>query len=202
MLNKKLYDKLCNSTYNCFAAPTFMSSIEPCKYFEPKMPNGVVGFITDEPTDEPFAIIIDGGMTAVVWEDGTVTKTHCQSGDQFDPMFGIMACIIRKLTKNHGHAVDEYEDRMRTMAQSISKPEDVTALIEYIKPLMDMLSVLEDSKDLWMEQLGPRPEDPTPKAEEPKAKERKPYANLKEYEHQSQEELRQFVRWLVDEGEL
>lgn len=160
----------------------------PCDEFERKK------------VDEPFAIIYDGGMTAVVWEDGSVTKTHCQSGDQFDPLFGLMACIIRKLTKNHGHGVDNYEDCMKEMAGKIHSVEDVTALIDYVMPLVDMLSVLEDSSELWLEQLGNRAVDPEPvkKNEEPFEAEvcatEEPVLN--------QDEVRQLIRQLRDEGEL
>lgn len=113
---------------------------------------------------QPFSIIFDHGMTAVVWDDGTVTKTHLCEGDTFDPLFGIMACTVRKLTHNRGHGVDECEGCIREFADAIRKPGDIGRLIDFNLLMLDMLTVLDDSAQLWQEQLGERPKVERPKA--------------------------------------
>lgn len=155
----------------------------------------------------PFSIIFDHGMTAITWDDGSVTRTHCQEGDAFDPLFGVMACTLRKLTNNHGHVIDECEDCIREIAKSISEPADIGKLLDFTLLMADMLDVLIESEGLWKQQLG-KPDGPV----DPRPKKREKHDNISkgtpkgfmfsESSIKEQERIRQMVRDLIDKGEL
>lgn len=108
----------------------------------------------------PFAVIYDGNLTAMVWEDGTTTKTHRQDPDKYDPLFGTIACIVRKLTNNRGHAIDDNEALITELANGIQSVDDIDGLIQYAKFTLSILNVLHDSVDLWLPHLGPAEEKP------------------------------------------
>ena len=111
---------------------------------------------------QPFSIIYDGDLTAITWDDGTVTRTHRQDTDERDPLLGTLNCIVRKLTDNCGHGVDLYEDEMRMVADFVEEAEDIDYLIDYYALIVDTLCVLRESKDKWLGQLGPAEERPEP----------------------------------------
>lgn len=158
---------------------------------------------------EPFSIIYDGDLTAITWDDGSVTRTHRKDIDEYDAVFGTLACILRKLTNNHGHGVDEHEDALWGIASAIKGEEDVEDLIEHYSLMTDVLVVLSESKDKWLPQLGP--DDDEPPADEPPADEPIEHAkygrtkDLVDYMDEldrKHEEMRQTIRDLIDKGEL
>lgn len=168
--------------------------------------SGVVfgcGEVKDEyELPEAFSIIFDHGMTAVTWADGTTTKTHCQGGDEFDPLFGIMACAVRKLTNNEGHAVDDCEGFLHDFADSIDEPDDIDALIGFYSLLLDVLTVLRESECVWGPQLEA---DEPPAAKKPESK-KAVATTTNEVESEAsvreRERVSQIVRRLIDMGEL
>lgn len=147
---------------------------------------------------KPFAVIYDGDLTAIAWDDGTVTRTHRMDGDERDMLFGTLACIIRKVTNNRGHAVDDYEPMLRFIASCIEEEDDVDYLIDDCLLFLDVLSVLRDSKDKWLSQLGKGETKPVEASKPMAPKVVTPTEEkLAEYER-----TRQTVRNLVDMGEL
>ena len=103
-------------------------------------------------------IIFSGGATIILWDDGTKTVAKCHGGDEFDPLFGIMACIVRKLTGNRGHGVNDSEQLISELAGRIKSLDDVDELIDETLRRLDLLAVLAESADMWMDQLGPADE--------------------------------------------
>lgn len=191
-------------------------SLESGEYHQFNLGNGMLCVGVEDEPDVPktFSIIFDNGMTAVVWEDGSVTKTHLREGDTFDPLIGIMACTVRKLTHNRGHAVDECEDCVREIAAGINKPSDIDALIDFNLLMLDTLTVLKESQPLWDVQLGERPVE---KQKQEKVAERQATRDdirvLTQAEIQrrlesqeaalrDRERTSQMIRNLVDRGEL
>lgn len=118
----------------------------------------------DEATmPEPFSIIYDGDLTAITWDDGTVTRTHRQSDDKYDPLLGTLNCIVRKLTDNEGHGVDVFEQTMTDVAKYVQSEDDLDEIIEAYEIALDTLYVLRSSKSKWLPQLGEdEPEEPSP----------------------------------------
>lgn len=112
---------------------------------------------------QPFSIIYDGDLTAVTWDDGTVTRTHRQDTDEHDPLLGTLNCIVRKLTDNEGHGVDLFEQTMTDVAKYVQSEDDLDEVIEAYEIALDTLCVLRSSKSKWLPQLGKdEPEEPSP----------------------------------------
>ena len=122
--------------------------------------------IEDDALPKADKVIFSGPATVMLWPDGTKTITKRRDGDENDYVFGMLACILRKLTRNRGHAVDENEDALREMAKSIDSMEDLDALLDYAQLMLDTLTVLRESSVLWVDQLG-EPEPTEPEVPEP-----------------------------------
>lgn len=154
-----------------------------------------------EATDDGLPVIDDfifnGPATVAKWADGTKTVAKAREGDEFDPVFGMLACTIRKMTNNRGHAVDDYEHALRAVAGGIRSTDDIRQLVEVGLNIVGALLVLNDSMSLWLPQLGPC-DDVTASAEVPSP-------SLAEHDEQpvgDQDVVRQTIRNLVDAGEL
>lgn len=103
-------------------------------------------------------VVFSGPVTVMIWPDGKKTKTRCLEGDDLDYVFGMLACILRKLTRNRGHAVRDNEAALKEMAAKINSMEDLDELLDYVALMHDTLAVLRESSALWVSQLGD-PED-------------------------------------------
>ena len=110
--------------------------------------------IEDDELPKADKVIFSGPATVMLWPDGTKTITKRRDGDENDYVFGMLACILRKLTRNRGHAVDENEAALREMAKAIESMEDLDALLDYTQLMLDTLTVLRESSVLWVDQLG------------------------------------------------
>ena len=149
-------------------------------------------------------VIINGPATIVKWEDGKKTVTKCRGGDEFDPLFGIIACILRKLTNNCGHLVSEFEPDIREVAGFIDSIEDIEYMRDVALLWSDVLGVLLMSEDEWMDKLGPADEDAdkTASAEKTNAERIASVEADLDKMAREQEVVRQKVRDLIDAGEL
>lgn len=80
------------------------------------------------PEEERFPeverVIYSGPATVAIFKDGTKVVTKCHDGDDFDPMVGLINCCIRKLTRNHGHAIDAWDGVPKLIADSLGGPDD------------------------------------------------------------------------------
>ena len=141
----------------------------------------------DEPSVE--TVILSCPATVVLWDDGTKTVAKLRDGDEWDPLFVILACIVRKLTHNRGHAVSESYDLIRAIAGDIESPEDLDDLIDYGRFVLDVLDVLRDAAPLWTMMLGDAVDDTD--ADEPDVP-----------DEAERERTRGEIRDLVDRGEL
>lgn len=150
-------------------------------------------------------IILNGPATVLKWDDGSKTVSKVRDGDKWDPMFGIIACIFRKLTRNRGHGVDDNEPLIAEMAEDIRSLDDIDRMTDFCLLTLDALTILRDSADLWYDKLGPEDE---PVAEELPADEYVKYVHTKDLSDymdeldRKHEEMRQTIRDLVDKGEL
>ena len=150
-------------------------------------------------------IIFNGPATIVKWDDGSKTVSKVRDGDEWDPMFGIIACIFRKLTRNRGHGVDDNEPLIAEMAEDIRSLDDIDRMTDFCLLTLDALTILRDSANIWYEKLGP--EDASLDANDAAAEavrdehggERK---SRTEDMIAEREQIRQKIRDLVDAGEL
>lgn len=157
-------------------------------------------------------VIFNGPATIVKWEDGTKTVSKARGGDEFDPLFGLMACAVRKVTRNRDHMVDVCEEQLRSIAEAVEEFGDLTAYYTFFAIMVDALGAVIDGKDKWYDQLC-RPSDPKrPEEQEPSTtvgninvivtdsfESLNKRVNELERKH---EQTRQKVRELIDEGEL
>lgn len=162
----------------------------------------------DDPQPAIRKVIFNGGATIVFWNDGSKTVAKCHGGDKFDPLFGIMACAARKLTHNHGHGVDDNEPIIADLAKRIKSTDDIDELIEDCLRRLDLLTVLADSADLWMDQLGPACEPERDSHCDAHVANPVVSSRMDELESRledlvrEREAMRQKIRDLVDAGEL
>lgn len=162
----------------------------------------------DEGLPKPRKVNFHNPATVVYWDEGdhyTKTVARCHGGDEYDPLFGVMACVMRKLTDNKGHMVDEYEGSMRELAASVHSLEDLDELIVWCKRLIDMLTVVRDSSGLWMPKIGPADEQKDEPEDEPEPKPSVAECaadGCRFVPEVDPDMLRQQVRNLIDEGEL
>ena len=42
-------------------------------------------------------VIVRGGVTIILWEDGTKTRATCAPDDTFDPVIGLAQCLLKKI---------------------------------------------------------------------------------------------------------
>ena len=87
----------------------------------------------------PMKLIHHGPATVVMWRDGTKTVTKLHGGDKYDGMVGVLNCVVRKLTRNHGHAVDEHEASMVKLAKKCKDVEGLRRRRDQAEFLLDVL---------------------------------------------------------------
>lgn len=145
-----------------------------------------------EPHLRAKKVIFNGPAAIALYNDGTKTVSKCKDGDEYDPLFGLLACFVRKLTRNRGHAVDDYETELRAIASDINKPEDVKRAVKHYSTLLGTLMMLDESTELWLDQLGEH-DNPTFKDT---------IEQITDDMISDQEAMRQTVRDLIDRGEL
>ena len=148
-----------------------------------------VGIIKEYTLPNVDRLVFSGPATVTLFSDNTKCVTKCKDGDDYDPLFGVMACFVRRLTRNRGHAVDEYEPELKAIASEIQSPDDVKRLIGHYAVILNTLTMLDESSDKWLEHLGEG--------------ERKEDVEVEQSEaHIDHDAIRQAIRDLVDKGEL
>lgn len=152
-----------------------------------------VGIIKEHTLPKVDRLVFSGPATVTLFSDNTKCVTKCKDGDDYDPLFGVMACLVRRLTRNRGHAVDEYEPELKAIASEIQSPDDVKRLIGHYAVILNTLTMLDESSDKWLEHLGEGACETTPEVE------------IKDgpiEAHVDYDAIRQAIRDLVDKGEL
>ena len=82
-----------------------------------------------EPVD-PFAIrsVLSNrrkNAFTVVWEDGTTTVVHCQSGDEWDDEKALAMCFTKKALGNKGNFNDKFNDALDNKMKVIKSEKKV-----------------------------------------------------------------------------
>ena len=157
----------------------------------------------DEPSDELRVtdVVFNGPATIVKFSDGTKTITKCHKGDKFNGTFGILACAIRKLTRNRGKEVDRFEGVISDLAKHTLMPDDWRKLSDAIGMLADALEVEGVAAGVATHEWEyVEPKEPVEPADAD-------WIIDKFSEHASdneavQEQMRQTIRDLLDKGEL
>lgn len=146
--------------------------------------------------------IFSGPATVAFFGDGTKHVSKCREGDTYDSLFGLMACIARKVTGNRGHGVDDLERPLKEICKYVSNIGELEDMVWYADALCDTLHStlgamgVEGVADLTMG-AGHKPEEPR------KATCSDGVCSFgSDDKDVDQEKLRSFIRLLRDEGEL
>ena len=86
----------------------------------------------------PTKAIFNGPATIAFWSDGTKTVAKCKDGDEFDPMFGLMACAMRKTGKNRVR-IDSWEEVVTSLADSIATADECRVLADMLNATADLM---------------------------------------------------------------
>ena len=86
-------------------------------------------------TTDPFAIrsVLSNrrkNAFTVVWEDGTTTVVHCQSGDDWDDEKALAMCFTKKALGNKGNFNDKFNDALDNKMKVIPADPKVEAEAE------------------------------------------------------------------------
>lgn len=98
------------------------------------------GYIERRDNDKPKKVILNEPATVVLWDDGTKTIAKCDEDDSFDPLFGIIACVIRKLGRNRVK-VNSWGWVIEFLADNMMDQDEC-------RFLSDVLAVVADAWDL------------------------------------------------------
>lgn len=89
---------------------------------------------------KPNRVIFSGCATIVLWSDGSKVVTKATCGDEYDPLFGIMACALRKVGRNRV-TIDMWEPVIKFLADYLADAKEC-------RLVADMLNATADALDL------------------------------------------------------
>ena len=77
-------------------------------------------------------VIINPPATIVIWSDGSKTVSKARGGDPYLPVLGLMCCALRRLSRNRGRFVDQYEDLLTLMEDLHLSPGEMDMLSDVL----------------------------------------------------------------------
>lgn len=141
----------------------------------------------------PTKAIISYPATVLFFDDGTKVVTKCSDDDEYDPMFGIMACALRKSSRNR-ERIDMWEPIISYLVGYIWGADDCRILADMLNMTADALEadgVMDAVCDYDEANISHEYAKPT-----------MAYANPINSAEPNYERTRQAIRDLVDRGEL
>lgn len=88
----------------------------------------------------PTKVIFNDPATIVLWSDGSKTVTKRKDGDEFNPLFGVMACAMRKLGRNRVR-IDAWEGVLAFLADSVADADECRMLADTLNATADALEL-------------------------------------------------------------
>lgn len=141
-------------------------------------------------------VIFSGPATVTFFTDGTKTVTKAKDGDEFDPLFGLMACALRKVGNNRVR-IDAWEDEISFLADSLGSADECRVLADMLNSTAEAweLGEVADFMGKWAEEHGVEEPNVTFSANTEGFNE----VVLSDEVHEA---VRQDIRNLIDKGEL
>ena len=99
------------------------------------------GYIDDSDDPKPTKVIINDPATVVFFSDDSKVVTKAKDGDEYDPLFGIMACALRKVGKNRVR-IDAWEPVINFLSSYL------LADAKECRVIADMLNTTADALEL------------------------------------------------------
>lgn len=157
------------------------------------------GYIDDSDDPKPTKVIINDPATVVFFESGDKVVAKAKDGDEYDPLFGIMACALRKVGRNRVR-IDAWEPVIDFLSIYLADAKECRVIADMLNTTADALE-LDGVMDA-MEEYDVRNEsDATVRIMDFDDATREDIKNLEDL-LRGHERTRQTIRDLVDRGEL
>ena len=108
-------------------------------------------------TPAPKRVIINDPATVVFFSDDTKTVTKAKDGDEYDPLFGIMACALRKVGKNRVR-IDAWEPVIDFLSSYLADAKECRVIADMLNTTADALEL--DGVMKAMEEYDEREDTP------------------------------------------
>ena len=152
----------------------------------------------------PKRVIINDPATVVFFSDDSKTVTKAKGGDEYDPLFGIMACALRKVGKNRV-TIDSWEPVIGFLADYLADAKECRVIADMLNTTADALEL--DGVMEAMEEYDEREDTPDCQVFDTAVKV-STSSVVGELEtrvadiEKGRERTRQAIRDLIDRGEL
>lgn len=162
------------------------------------------GYIDDSDDPKPTKVIINDPATVVFFESGDKVVAKAKDGDEYDPLFGIMACALRKVGKNRVR-IDAWEPVIDFLSSYLADAKECRVIADMLNTTADALE-LDGVMDA-MEEYDVREDTPDCQVFDTTVKDGTTSA-VGELEtrvadiEKGRERTRQAIRDLTDRGEL
>ena len=162
------------------------------------------GYIDDSDDPKPTKVIINDPATVVFFESGDKVVAKAKDGDEYDPLFGIMACVLRKVGRNRV-TIDSWEPVIGFLADYLADAKECRVIADMLNATADALEldgVMDDieeydARNTEPEQVGTVSDRISEMSRIISDDIEKLDQRLNEFER-----TRQTIRNLVDRGEL
>lgn len=91
-------------------------------------------------TPTPKRVIINDPATVVFFSDDTKTVTKAKDGDEYDPLFGIMACALRKVGRNRVR-IDAWEPVIDFLSSYLADANECRVIADMLNTTADALEL-------------------------------------------------------------
>lgn len=148
---------------------------------------------------KPKKVIINDPATVVFFKDGSKTVTKAKDGDEYDPLFGIMACALRKVGRNRVR-IDAWEPVIDFLSSYLADAKECRVIADMLNTTADALE-LDGVMDAMEEYDVRNEQGDTVRLSTFDEATTKDIKDLEEVLH-GRERTRQRIRDLIDRGEL
>lgn len=157
------------------------------------------GYIDDSDDPKPTKVIINDPATVVFFESGDKVVAKAKDGDEYDPLFGIMACALRKVGKNRVR-IDAWEPVIDFLSSYLADAKECRVIADMLNTTADALE-LDGVMDAMDEYDVRNEQGDTACLRTFDEATTKDIKDLEEVLH-GRERTRQRIRDLIDRGEL
>ena len=169
-------------------------------HIDPPVMGAFERFVHKEASLTPTKAIINDPAT-VVFMGKKKYVTKAKGGDEYDPMFGLMACCLRGVGNNHV-SVDEWENVIAFLADEIGDAKECRLIADMLNATANAIEL--DGVEDAMEEYDKRRQEEAIHAASASSR---AYIVIERNERadssiRNQERTRQTVRNLIDRGEL
>lgn len=98
------------------------------------------GYIDDSDDPKPTKVIINDPATVVFFESGDKVVAKAKDGDEYDPLFGIMACALRKVGRNRVR-IDAWEPVIDFLSSYLADAKECRVIADMLNTTADALEL-------------------------------------------------------------